>query len=1315
MAELIMMGSFITASERHAAEVLRGLPEKWLVICNKELVSPSATTYEVDFIVVGDHTIFVIDEKSWRGAIYGNENVWILSGSEPRPNPLQKISHVARQLASVLRGRIPFLHNLPPSAHFVHPVVLMSDPGVEYRIQDARVGNQVVRLADALDELTRLDKALDKVTLEPARDKLRVELTGLKNRPQFPRSINSYTVKEVLPGGPRYRAFLTEHRGGAKRLLKLYDLDRDLQPRTFLEREYYAVLNASRQRVSPSVDPFFFWGDDQYMAIPFHLPEGHAFRNPAPTDQLHSPRYSLTLTISAFEALKVLHGCGIVHRWITPDRIFGRAGSSAQAVEFFDFAFCHIDQQQSIAAELDALQLEDVFLAPECKVSFSFATKASDVYGLALSLAVHLAGQEPSAEELSGSSLSKWIDGSMRSVAAHWPAAVLKSMISFLQRCTQEDERKRPTPEEIVEGVRALLGQWDGSNEAQRPDNPQTLGQGQYRVVRQLGSGATAFTYLVEDTFIGGMYVLKRIRNQALAQRLAGAEFRALRDLNHPNLPHVYDVRPGDQDFQLKLEYIPGCTLDTAWDQYQEQIGQWLLLARSLLGALAYLEDHGILHRDLSPRNIIVPDEDQGRTCLIDFGMARLREEQTQSAVGTPLYRAPEAARGAWNASSDVYSAGVILFRALTGALPFPIVDEEPQKEIEAPLSLDLEARLGKRVIQVLRKAVGPADFRYGSAQAFLDDIEVTLSTPEVAAVADGAEIRLEWVREVRGLYRNSATGNGNNRGLETPFVRGIYVPTLLDTALLPEVLSGRKRLVFLTGNPGDGKTAFLGKLRDRLEMLGGTPHEESRYGWEWTLNGIRFKAIYDASESQDDGRKHADQVLQDALEPFQGQAQPDLAACPVVLIAINDGRLHEFCELQRVRFTWLADQIEAVLFGNGDVADQVALIDLKRRALAQLPNHPNSLFRSMLSTLVHESKWQDCDLCIARTDCPIKFNADSLRQPNTARRLEHLFLIQHWRRNRRATIRDVRSALAFVITDNLCCDDVHSERLRPSSGSRLRCLPFYDTVFNATNENDELLRELAGLDPAWRTHPRLERFLHFHRPSERFPQIEHYLHAVPGRSPNPGTARPETWGDRWIAAMKRRIYFEADDQKLLGDRWALPATAQLLPYWYLDDFAQAVSGQWSEQQLRQRLLSGISQSEGVPYEASQGRLSLTLSKNSQEELTVIKQFEPGQFCCSSDQESSPYIEAVPDTLELTHVEGSPTLRVTLDMFELLSRLADGYTATSQEFEPFLIELEEFKAMLLRKPVKEALLLEGRSRLHRVTMHDGRVEIGTAL
>ena len=255
--------------------------------------------------------------------------------------------------------------------------------------------------------------------------------------------------------------------------------------------------------------------------------------------------------------------------------------------------------------------------------------------GLALSLCFHLADQEPLGEDLSVSSLPKWIDGTIRGAAPHWAGIYLKGIVALLQRSVfRKTNDSGPTAEEVIEEARLLLKRWQASIEEQRQERPQTLGQGQYRVIRQLGSGATALTYLVEDTFVGGLYVLKHIRNQALAQRLAGAEFRTLRDLHHPNLPHVYDVRPADQDFQLKLEYIPGSTLDTSWDQYQEHLGPWLTLARSLLSALAYLEDHGILHRDLSPRNIIVPDEDQGRTCLIDFGLARLLDEHTQSAVG---------------------------------------------------------------------------------------------------------------------------------------------------------------------------------------------------------------------------------------------------------------------------------------------------------------------------------------------------------------------------------------------------------------------------------------------------------------------------------------------------------------------------------------------------------------------------------------------------------------------------------------------------------------------------------------------------------
>jgi serine/threonine protein kinase len=77
-------------------------------------------------------------------------------------------------------------------------------------------------------------------------------------------------------------------------------------------------------------------------------------------------------------------------------------------------------------------------------------------------------------------------------------------------------------------------------------------------------------------------------------------------------------------------------------NQFRHQPGRVLHLANALLGALSYLEDHGISHRDIAPKNIIVPDEASGRLCLIDFGLAKFREDMRLSAVGTPLYRDPE-------------------------------------------------------------------------------------------------------------------------------------------------------------------------------------------------------------------------------------------------------------------------------------------------------------------------------------------------------------------------------------------------------------------------------------------------------------------------------------------------------------------------------------------------------------------------------------------------------------------------------------------------------------------------------------------------
>lgn len=364
-----------------------------------------------------------------------------------------------------------------------------------------------------------------------------------------------------------------------------------------------------------------------------------------------------------------------------------------------------------------------------------------------------------------------------------------------------------------------------------------------------------------------------------------------------------------------------------------------------------------------------------------------------------------------------------------------------------------------------------------------------------------------------------------------------------------------------------------------------------------------------------------------------------------------------------------------------------------------------------MLAGLVDTQKWADCQSCCARENCSIKFNADRLANLQITARLEYLFLIQHWRRNRRATIRDVRSALAYLITGNLICEDIHRENREQRRAADWNLRPYFHAVFNARGEKDEMLDDLASVDPAQRAHPRLDRFLHFHRSTDRWASVLEYTSDIESPDAFDAAMSPEVLDKRWYGSIKRRLYFEADDEKLRNGGWELPGSEQMLPYRYLTDFAAALTGDLPTELVLARLVDGISRAEGVPKTASNGRLSLSLARNVDQELTVIKQFHPSQFRCAVITTLNGYVESIPDAIRLFHISGSPSITITLDMFELLSRLADGYTAGTQEFEPFLVELGEFKSGLLRMGVNEILLLEGRSRLHRVALEDGVIAL----
>jgi serine/threonine protein kinase len=1267
-----------------------------------------ANTYEVDFVIIGDHVVFVIDEKSWSGDIYGNENVWVLPGGEPRRNPLQKIGHIGRQLAGMLRGRVPYLHEHAQKAHFVVDLILLSDVSCRLQVADPRIGTHVIRLQDALEDLPRIDGENPVLDLSVAGHAIRTYLTDLKNRPQFPQKINAYTVLEVLPGGRGHRDFLVKHASAGQRILKLYELDPVSQPRKDVLREYNAVHGAAIEGSSPDVDPYFFWNEDRYLAIPFHLPEGSALRTTADPKLLQDPEYALELAEACFGRLSVLHKGGMVHRRLDPESIYVRRANGAFKVEFCNFTFAHIDAQQSIAAELDEVEKDNVYLSPECRIGFSLGGPPSDIYGLALSLCSHLSNLDPSEEE-ADTMVEDWVETALQSRMSAWPAEIADGFVSLLRECACTDEpRLRPTAKEAQNRLQKLGETW---KDLRIPDSPTStsFGGGQYRLIRVLGEGATAVTYLVEDTVYGGEFVLKRIKSLAAVQRYAKAEFNALKDLSHPHLPRIYDVRQPQDDFHLKLEYIPGSELTYCMDQFRHRPDRLLHLADALLDALGYLEEHGISHRDIAPKNIIVPDEDQGRTCLIDFGLAKLREDVNQSAVGTPLYRDPEVESKGWTNASDLYSVAVVLYESLTGQFPFVYEDGIPRKSVALRLPVDLEAICGPTLLTCLRRAAGLDGQRYPSASAFLNALKDAAITPESPATVEGTEVISEWVHQLRGLYRNSATGNADNRGLDSVFARDTYVPTLLDRKLLPDIVAGKRQLVFLTGNPGDGKTAFLEKVRDQLLQVGAVPIREDRYGWTMDVAGRCFEAIYDASESREE--RSSEDILTEAFAPFTGDSEPELGRLPVLLVAINDGRLHEFFQTHRGDLRWLADEIDRHVFGSGMPDERISVVDLKRRALVQLPGKPASLFAQMLDSLVHQIRWQDCNDCTARSECPIRFNADSLRNPGIAEQVERLFLIQHWRRTRRATIRDVRSALSYFITGNLACEDVHAIRGSNAKNHEWPLRAYFHAAFNANNENDEMLCDLAAMDPAQRVNPRLDRFLHFHRNAEKWQTVLQHLIPMPARIAFEEAVSPEVFGAHWHGAVKRRLYFEGDDGKLQNDRWELPPRGQLLPYLYLDDFVRALTGEDSPSDVLERLLAGISRSEGITRHAAAGKLSVALARNLEQELTVIKQFNREDFRCRVIFHESSYVENIPDALEVFHVSEDAKIEVTLDLFELLSRLAEGYTPETQEFEPFLIELREFKSRLLRTGVKEVLLLEGRSRRHRVVMEKQVIEL----
>ena len=333
--------------------------------------------------------------------------------------------------------------------------------------------------------------------------------------------------------------------------------------------------------------------------------------------------------------------------------------------------------------------------------------------------------------------------------------------------------RESPSPEFAAEVERLLafderagkLFAVDAWMQQMRPPEPDAtltgMRLGAYRLLGELGRGGMGTVYLAEraDGLYDGKVAIKvlqeGIQTPALAARFR-MERQILARLRHPGIARLLDggVLTDGRPY-LVLEYVQGEMLDVFCERMKLDVEAKLKLFLKIADAVQSAHQQLILHLDLKPANILVTPEGEPR--LLDFGIARILTEteggeaQTEATMRllTPRYASPEQAQGApLGVGSDVFSLATLLYRMLTGCLPYPIENAPPLEaarilaEVQpmcpsdaAPALRDeLCGDLDTILLQALRKE--PAR-RYPTVAAMANDVERHLTAQPVLAHAD--------------------------------------------------------------------------------------------------------------------------------------------------------------------------------------------------------------------------------------------------------------------------------------------------------------------------------------------------------------------------------------------------------------------------------------------------------------------------------------------------------------------------------------------------------------------------------------------------
>src|SRR6266496_3792859 len=407
---------------------------------------------------------------------------------------------------------------------------------------------------------------------------------------------------------------------------------------------------------------------------------------------------------------------------------------------------------------------------------------------------------------------------------------------------------------------------------------------GDYELLEVIGRGGQGVVYRARQKSLNRTVALKVIGLGHWASEAHLKRFRreaeAAASLDHPGIVPVYEVGERDGSCYFSMKLVEGGQLDAVVKREPMPIRRAVELISKVARTVHYAHEHGILHRDIKPGNILLDQKNEPH--LTDFGLARLIETEstvtrTMEVLGTPSYMAPEQAVGnndAVSSVTDVYGLGAVLYQLVTSHPPFAggttyetiklLLDTEPRQP--RALNRKIDRDLSTICLKCLEKDPGR---RYSSALALAEDLERWLKHEPILARHTGILTRSKkWVRRnpSSALLAASLVALAAAAGWIISKSELIRHPLTTGIAVLPfENLSDEKEHEFFADGVQDDILIKLAKIAD-LKVISRTSVMQYRGKQDVRHIGdaLRVSHVLEGTVRRSGGKLHINAQLVD-------------------------------------------------------------------------------------------------------------------------------------------------------------------------------------------------------------------------------------------------------------------------------------------------------------------------------------------------------------------------------------------------------------------------------------------------------------------